>query len=59
LVHFNPELKNIVDDFKKVHQYGRMGEYIQQYERVKARVIASQFSNEQYYLFEFFSGLKR
>jgi Ty3 transposon capsid-like protein len=58
LDRFNPEFKNPVDEFKKVHQSGKVDDYIINYERVKARVAARQFSDEEYYLLGFISGLK-
>jgi hypothetical protein len=48
-----------VDELKKkTHQSGIVDEFIQWYERIKLRVAANQYIDEQYYLLGFLSGLK-
>jgi hypothetical protein len=51
-------MKNSVDEFKKVHQNGKVDEYIRNYECVKTRVAASRYTDEEYYLLGFLNGLK-
>jgi Retroviral aspartyl protease/Ty3 transposon capsid-like protein len=55
---FNANLKNPVDEFKKIQQDKRVDDYINSFERIKARITARQFSDEEYYLLGFLSGLK-
>jgi predicted PolB exonuclease-like 3'-5' exonuclease len=58
LDRFNPELKDPIDEFKKIHQKGKVDDYIKNYEHVKVRVLAKQYVEEEYYLLGFLSGLK-
>jgi Ty3 transposon capsid-like protein len=55
---FNPDSKNHVDEFKKVQRIGRVDDYIKSFERIKARVVSHQYSEEEYYLLGFLSALK-
>jgi Ty3 transposon capsid-like protein len=58
LDHFNLNLIILWMTLKKVHQSDKVDEFIQQYERIKARVAANHYTYEQYYLLGFLSGLK-
>jgi Ty3 transposon capsid-like protein len=55
---FNPDSKNPVGEFKRIHQLGKVDEYINSYERIRARVSARQYSDEEFYVLGFLSGLK-
>jgi Ty3 transposon capsid-like protein len=55
---FNLDFKNPIDEFKNVRQTHRIDDYINAYERIKARVHSKQFSEEEFYLLGFLSGLK-
>jgi hypothetical protein len=57
LDRFSPDLKDPINEFKKNHQTDKVDDYSKSYERVKARVIVSQYSDEEYYLLGFLSGL--
>jgi Retroviral aspartyl protease/Ty3 transposon capsid-like protein len=57
LDRFNPDMKDLVDEFRKIHQEGRVGDYIRNYERINARVLAKQYAEEEFYLLGFLSGL--
>jgi Ty3 transposon capsid-like protein len=59
LDRFHPDLKDLVDEFKKIHQIGKVDDYIKNYECLKARVIGKQYSDEEYYLLGFLSGLNK
>jgi Ty3 transposon capsid-like protein len=56
---FNPDFKNHVDEFKRIQQTGKVDDYINSYERIKARVSANKFSEEEFYLLGFLGGLKQ
>jgi Ty3 transposon capsid-like protein/Retroviral aspartyl protease len=58
LDRFNSDSKNPIDEFKRLQQIGRVDDYIHSYERVKARVLAHQYSPDEFYLLGFLSGLK-
>jgi Ty3 transposon capsid-like protein len=47
-----------MDEFKKIQQLDWVDDYINSYERIKARITAKQFSDKEYYLLGFLSGLK-
>jgi Retroviral aspartyl protease/Ty3 transposon capsid-like protein len=57
LNHFNPEMKDPANEFRKIHQEGRVDDYIRNYERIKVRVLAKQYAKEEFYLLGFLSGL--
>jgi Retrotransposon gag protein len=40
---FNTNITNPVDEFKKIQQLGKVKDYINSYERIKARIIAKNF----------------
>jgi Retrotransposon gag protein len=56
LDRFNPEMKDSVDEFRKIHQEGRVDDYIRNYKRIKARVLAKQYAEEEFYLLGFLSA---
>jgi Ty3 transposon capsid-like protein len=58
LERFNSDFKNLVNEFKRIQQTGKVDEYIQNFERIKARVLANQYTTETFYLLGFLSGLK-
>jgi hypothetical protein len=43
---------------RKSNIIGRVDDYINAYERIEARVIFNQYSEEEFYLIGFLSGLK-
>jgi hypothetical protein len=47
LDQFTPDYKNPVDEFKKVHQIGKVDDYIISYKHVKPQVAAKQVSDEE------------
>jgi hypothetical protein len=40
LERFHPDIKDPVHEFKQIQQNGKVEDYIKNYERVKARVMA-------------------
>jgi hypothetical protein len=57
LDRFHPDIKDPVHEFKQIQQNDKMDDYNKNYERVKARVITKQYSDGEYYLLCFLSGL--
>jgi Retroviral aspartyl protease/Ty3 transposon capsid-like protein len=55
---FNPNSKNPVDEFKKVQKTGRVDDYINSFECIKARVSAKQYIDEEFYHLGLLSGLR-
>ncbi|KAJ4813235.1 polyprotein [Rhynchospora pubera] len=50
---------NPVDEFKRVHQTGRVGDYIKKFEKAKTRLMfETKIRNVPFYVMDFVSGLK-
>lgn len=53
------ELKNPIKELKKIHQTGKVEDYIRNFQRAKSRLYCqTRFKHEQFYIWNFICGLK-